>query len=129
MASFKFKTEIVCLLSKIESLREFKTKKNSEFETRYYICSDLIDVKKALNASRLHWHIENKLHWILDMNFDEDNSKVRKDHAPQNMAIVRHIALNLINRFKERKKLKVSFRRIQNKNSWKLDRIYSILQQ
>ena len=114
---------------KIESLREFKTKKNSEFEPRYYICSDLIDVKKALNASRLHWHIENKLHWILDMNFDEDNSRVRKDHAPQNMAIVRHIALNLINRFKERKKLKVSFRRIQNKNSWNLDQIYSILQQ
>lgn len=114
---------------KIESLREFKNKKNFESEVRYYICSEALNAKKALNTSRSHWHIENKLHWILDMNFDEDSSRVRKDHAPQNMAIVRRIALNLINRFKENRKLKISFRRIQNKNSWNLDQIYSILQQ
>ena len=114
---------------KIESLREFKNGKLAESETRYYICSASLTPDKALTACRGHWHIENKLHWILDVHFDEDASRVRKDHAPENMSIVRRIALNLINRYKEDKKLKISFRRIQNNNSWKLDQIYSILQQ
>ena len=45
---------------------------------------------------RQHWDIENKLHWSLDVTFNEDHSRIRKDYAPENMAAVRHVALNLL---------------------------------
>ena len=49
-----------------------------------------------LELIRQHWGIENKLHWVLDVNFKEDMSRVRKNNAPQNFSIVRRIALNII---------------------------------
>jgi predicted transposase YbfD/YdcC len=49
-------------------------------------------------AIRPHWSIENRLHWGLDVVFDEDQSRIRKAHAPQNFAVLRHIALNAISR-------------------------------
>jgi hypothetical protein len=45
---------------------------------------------------RSHWGIENELHWILDLAFDEGRCRVRKDHGPENIALLRHIALNLL---------------------------------
>jgi predicted transposase YbfD/YdcC len=47
---------------------------------------------------RSHWGIENRLHWVLDIAFREDDCRVRKDHGPQNFAVLRHIALNLLRR-------------------------------
>ena len=47
-------------------------------------------------AVRTHWHVENKLHWVLEVAFGEDRSRIRDGHAPQNMAIVRRLALNLL---------------------------------
>ena len=47
---------------------------------------------------RQHWDIENKLHWSLDVTFNEDRSRIRKDYAPENMASLRRIALNLVRR-------------------------------
>lgn len=49
-----------------------------------------------LGAVRSHWGIENELHWTLDLAFDEDGCRVRKDHGPENFALLRHIALNLL---------------------------------
>jgi len=49
-----------------------------------------------LNAVRLYWDIENKLHWVLDIAFREDDSRVRMGHASENMAVIRHMALNLL---------------------------------
>ena len=65
--------------------------------TRYYICS-LKDPKaeRIQQAVREHWGVENGLHWTLDMTMREDESRIRTDHAPANMAVVRHIALNLV---------------------------------
>lgn len=65
-------------------------------EYRYYITSLPSDAQVIGNAVRTHWAIENSLHWVLDVAFREDNSTIHTGNAPQNMAIVRHIALNLI---------------------------------
>lgn len=81
---------IVC----IESTREIKGKTTTE--TRCYIGSDRVSPEKALSIIRSHWAIENSLHWVLDMSFGDDQSRIRKENAPQNMAIVRHMALNLL---------------------------------
>jgi predicted transposase YbfD/YdcC len=79
------------------------TKETTTF-TRYYI-SSLVDpsAEYCQQAIRQHWGIENSLHWVLDMSFREDESRIRTDHGPQNMAILRHIALNLIRLDKKRK--------------------------
>jgi len=65
-------------------------------ERRYFISSLDNDAQRFGNAVRKHWGIENSLHWILDVAFREDESRVRKDFAPENMAMLRHIALNLL---------------------------------
>lgn len=66
-------------------------------EVRYFISSlPGDDAEKFANAVRSHWTVENNLHWVLDMAFDEDRCRVRKDNAPENMAMLRHVALNLI---------------------------------
>jgi predicted transposase YbfD/YdcC len=67
-------------------------------ERRYYIASMRPDVKAFANATRGHWAIENDLHWCLDVGFGEDKSRIRKDHAPENLAIVRHMALSALKR-------------------------------
>jgi predicted transposase YbfD/YdcC len=65
-------------------------------ETRYFIASIENDAALALRAVRGHWGIENELHWVLDIAFREDECRVRKDYGPQNFAVLRHIALNLL---------------------------------
>jgi predicted transposase YbfD/YdcC len=68
----------------------------TETSIRYFISSWQASPHDFLKAIRDHWQIENGLHWVLDIAFHEDASRIRKDHAPQNMAILRHIALNLL---------------------------------
>ena len=65
---------------------------------RYYI-SSITDINTFAAAARSHWGIENSLHWCLDMTFGEDYCRMRKDHSAENIAIVRHIALNLLKTF------------------------------
>ena len=65
-------------------------------ETRYFIASIENDAALALRAVRGHWDIENELQWVLDIAFREDECRVRKDYGPQNFAVLRHIALNLL---------------------------------
>lgn len=64
-------------------------------ETRYFLTS-LTDVEKFAKSTREHWGIENSLHWVLDVAFNEDNCRIRKDNSGENFAVVRHIALNLL---------------------------------
>lgn len=65
-------------------------------KTRFYISSLEADAQRILKATRQHWSIENGLHWVLDIAFNEDRSRVRKDHAPANLAVLRHMAVNLL---------------------------------
>lgn len=65
-------------------------------ETRYYLTSSPAHPQRLLEAVRSHWRIESDLHWSLDVTFGEDACRVRKDHAPTNLALLRRIALNLI---------------------------------
>jgi predicted transposase YbfD/YdcC len=65
-------------------------------ELRYYIGSRLAKAKVYATAIRSHWGIENGLHWVLDVCFDEDGSRMRTDHSPQNMALLRRLALCLL---------------------------------
>jgi predicted transposase YbfD/YdcC len=65
-------------------------------KTRFYISSMEANAKRILKATRQHWSIENGLHWVLDIAFNEDRSRVRKDHAPANLAVLRHMAVNLL---------------------------------
>ena len=64
-------------------------------ETRYYLLSKAIPPARFNNIVRSHWSIENQLHWVLDVVFDEDQARNRKDHGPQNLALLRKLALNL----------------------------------
>ncbi|NOZ55145.1 MAG: ISAs1 family transposase [Gammaproteobacteria bacterium] len=73
-------------------------------ETRYFLSSlSLSHPGKLEHAIRAHWAIENNLHWVLDIAFDEDHNRIRKGHSAANLAIVRHIALNLIKKEKTSK--------------------------
>jgi predicted transposase YbfD/YdcC len=85
-----------------ETLREGKTSR----ERRYYLCSARLDAATFARAVRGHWGIENRLHWVLDVVFKDDLSRLRKGHAPENMAVVRHMATNLLHRAKPTTSLK-----------------------
>jgi len=63
---------------------------------RYYLLSKYISPKRLLHVSRSHWGIENQLHWVLDVHFAEDGNRARKDNAPENLAILRRLALNIL---------------------------------
>lgn len=63
---------------------------------RYYLLSKSMSAKRLLQVTRSHWTIENQLHWVLDVHFDEDANRARKDHAPENLAILRRLALNIL---------------------------------
>ena len=78
----------------VETERHTKEKENREF--RLYISSLECNATLFASAVRNHWGIENSLHWVLDVAFREDECRVRKDNAPQNLAIIRHFAQNLL---------------------------------
>ena len=68
----------------------------SRFETRYYISSAALTARQAAEAIRGHWRIENQLHWVLDVTYTDDQSRLRKGHGARNMAVIRHFAINLV---------------------------------
>jgi predicted transposase YbfD/YdcC len=79
----------------------------SHAETRYYIASATLSAAQAAQAIRGHWGIENRLHWVLDVVFGDDQSRLRKGHGAGNMAVVRHFALNLVRAAKDKRSLKL----------------------
>lgn len=93
-------------------------------QTRYFISTLPGDAQRLARAVRVHWGIENSLHWVLDIAFREDESRVRKDHGPQNLAILRQMALNLL---KQETTLRASIRSKRLNAGWKEDYLLKIL--
>ena len=92
-------------------------------ERRLYLGSARLDAKSFARAVRTHWHIENRLHWVLDVVFHDDLARLRTGHGPQNMAVVKHIALNLLRDAKPTTSLK-NRRKLAG---WNRDYLYAIL--
>jgi predicted transposase YbfD/YdcC len=97
--------DAACLI-RVERKTELKT--FCRQETRYYISSASLTAEQAARAIRGHWLIENTLHWTLDVVFADDQSRLRKGHGAQNMAVVRHFAFNLLRAAPDPRPLNVS---------------------
>jgi predicted transposase YbfD/YdcC len=78
--------------------RERRLLDRIQAETAYFLSSLPADAERLLKATRAHWAVENTFHWTLDVTFAEDASRVRLDNAPENFAILRHVAFNLLKR-------------------------------
>ncbi|VEP18697.1 Putative protein YbfL (fragment) [Hyella patelloides LEGE 07179] len=85
----------------MESVR--RNEKEESTSIRYYLNSFASNAVRLAQAVRSHWGIENNLHWVLDVAFGEDDCPVSRDHAPENLARLRKIALNLLSQEKTTK--------------------------
>lgn len=81
-------------VGKVTATRE--TPERTTTTARYYLLSTPLTAARLAAVVRAHWHIENRLHWVLDVVMDEDQARARKDHAPENLARLRRCALNLL---------------------------------
>ncbi len=107
----------------IDYLRTEKGK--TTLERRYFISSINGDNHKLIaRAIRKHWCVENQLHWVLDVSFNEDDSRIRKDNSPENLAIIRHIALNLL---KQEKSSKTGVKNKRKKAGWEDNYLLKVL--
>ena len=107
---------------KVSARRE--TAEGATVHSRYYISSLEAPAEKMLEAVRSHWSIENSLHWTLDVTFREDQCRIRKDYAPQNMATLRQISHNLL---KKETSLKVGIQGKRLQSGWREDYLLKVL--
>jgi predicted transposase YbfD/YdcC len=108
----------------IRAKTRVETKAAVRTETRYFISSRALTATDAARAVREHWAIENRLHWVLDVTFNDDQSRLRKGHGARNMATVRHFALNLVRTAVDKHSIK-SRRKIAGWNPGYLNAILS----
>jgi len=93
--------------------------------TRWFLLSCIVLPERMLEIARTHWTIENQLHWVLDVDLAEDAARSRKDHAPQNLALIRKLALNLLRQHPEKGSIKGKIKRA----AWNDDFLLSLLSQ
>jgi predicted transposase YbfD/YdcC len=91
--------------------------------TRYYLSSAPLTAERLAQAIRGHWGIENSLHWVLDVIFKEDQSRLRTGHGARNMAVVRHFAINAVRLAKGKRSIKTTRKRA----GWNAEILASIL--
>jgi predicted transposase YbfD/YdcC len=95
----------VTTIIKVRSRTELKDRCRTD--TRYYISSAPLTAQAAAEAVRGHWGIENRLHWVLDVVFGDDQARLRTGHGAKNMAVVRHFAINLVRAVADKKTIKL----------------------
>lgn len=96
-----------------------------ERERRYYLCSARLDVETFARVVRGHWGIENRLHWVLNVVFRDDLARLRTGHGPANMAVVKHMALNLL----RQPKPTLSLKNRRKRAGWNTDHLTALVQQ
>jgi len=113
-------------IAMIEETQEVNGKVSTE--QRFFICSLPPVAERIASAVRSHWSIENRLHWTLDVVFNEDQSRVRKDNAGENMALIRHITINMLNNAKKLFK-NIGLKALRKKAGWDNNTIDLIFRQ
>jgi predicted transposase YbfD/YdcC len=98
---------------------------NTSLTRHYHVSSRPLSPEDYLAAARAHWSIENGLHWVLDVVFDEDRARNRKDNGPENLTTLRKLALNLLNRARPG----ISIRRKRKRSGWSNEFARSIIGQ
>jgi predicted transposase YbfD/YdcC len=93
-------------------------------EERYYLSSLPADPRLLNEAARSHWGVENSLHWVLDVTFDEDRSRIRKENAPENFGLLRRLALCLLKRDTSSK---ASIKGKRKRAAWEQDYLLQVL--
>ena len=92
-------------------------------EVRYYISILPLGVKRFAESARGHWGIENSLHWVLDVTFNEDQSRIRKDHGAENFGLLRRFAIGIINQDTS----KGSIRKKRKRAAWNDDFLLTLI--
>jgi predicted transposase YbfD/YdcC len=116
---FKFKN--LAAIARIDTVRAASGKVKQQ--SRYFVLSQMLSAQRAQEIVRAHWGIENCQHWVLDVVFDEDHARARKDNAGQNLALLRRLALNLLQNIKD----KLSIRRRIKRAGWDETYFFSML--
>ena len=93
------------MVALVETLAERGGKPSHE--RRYYLSSAKLSARQFAAAVRTHWHVENRLHWVMDVVFHDDLMRLRTANGPANMAAVKHMCLNLIQAIPDKASLKV----------------------
>lgn len=86
----------VVALARVTSRRRSQGKRADKPAVRYFLLSRYMPAKQLLHTVRSHWGIENRLHWMLDVIFSEDRNRARKDNGPENLAVLRRLAINIV---------------------------------
>lgn len=109
-------------IGRVRSIREINGKTSDE--TRYFICSKRLETEEFAKAVRSHWNIENCLHWVMDVVFRDDDSRVRIRNAAANFVTLKHITLNMLKLMPGKQSMRVRRKRA----SWDNDYLLAVLQ-
>jgi predicted transposase YbfD/YdcC len=115
----------IAAIARISSWRRRKGLPADKPSVRYYVLSKYVTAKRVLTIVRSHWSVENQLHWLLDVLFKEDASRARKDAAPENLAILRKFAINILRAHPQ----KTSMRLKMKSAGWDDDFLLSLIAQ
>lgn len=114
----------IAAVGKVETRRKLADEPDVVM-TRWFLLSVVVSPQRMLEIARTHWTIENQLHWVLDVDLAEDAARSRKDNAPQNLALIRKLALNLLRQSPEKGSIKGKIKRA----AWNDNFLFSLLGQ